>query len=1140
MKLHLSSLLSVITLIVFSSLSYADPVITRPTAIKISAPVSIETLKSKIADTEASAELDEPTKTQLVEYYRKTVRNLQKIESNNAATEAFAQVRKEEPQLAAQIRNDLEERRKLTAPEPKDIVSPSTPLIEMEHKLADEKAAVAAAKAMLSDLEQQLKLSEARSATIQNRLLDINREQQGITDQLLRWKPNNRLPLLADARRWLFQTNLLALRSEIAMLDQELMSLPARIEYLQAGLAWHQFSYQRLSERVAALQEIVNQQRQIDADEAKAQAEKTQQQLEGKPVLVQNLADENESLANELSALADDLDQITRASEATRKENEQIEKQFQTIQKRIEIGGYGRGLGKVLIELDRQLPDIDAFQTKAAYRANRIAEIGLKQLKNNEEYRKLSSIQQYVDQLTASVPESQTTKMRADLTKLAVNRKELLVQLNKLYASYLQSLNDYEFIDQNFLNTAQDYKYFLAENMVWSRSSPPPSLAGLKQLPEDLAWLFAPDLWRQVPQALFDQATRSPMPALGVAFFLFLLWKAKHFYALLRKTGANVGKISKDKITDTFNALLLTLLLAASWPLLIAWAGWQLSVSAAATPFTHVIADLLVSVALSFFYIRIFWVLCAPGGLANVHFLIPEATTQQLHRELGRMMAVLLPAQFIYMLIYRYDLEVSTGEAGRLLIAVILIALTVFLYRIIPSRQMLANTAPKSIQGSWLLLRAKWLRLLLIAIPVVMLVLDMMGYIFTVAILTLNLVYTLYLVAGLFVIERIAIRWLLLTQRRLAWKAALEKRAAAKAKKEAESASHTELESEYGELEEPVIDFATLSEESLYLLKMSMIVVGVLGFIAIWQESLPALSFLNNITLWNHTALISGEQQLVPVTLLDVVAAVLIAVITYMVAKYLPSLLEIIMLQRTAMSAGSRYTVTTVTNYIIVAIGTILFFSSLGVNWSSIQWLIAALGVGIGFGLQDIVANFISGLIILFERPVRVGDIITIGGQDGTVIKIRIRTTSLLNWDRQELIVPNKQFITEKLVNWTLSEQTSRIVIPVGLAYGGDVELAMKLLMEIAEAHPHTMSDPGPSVIFDAFGDNALSLKLRCYVPEIGYKITTSTELHQEINRRFNEAGLVIAYPQRDVHLDTTTPLQVNLLQSQPSSAGAA
>ena len=254
---------------------------------------------------------------------------------------------------------------------------------------------------------------------------------------------------------------------------------------------------------------------------------------------------------------------------------------------------------------------------------------------------------------------------------------------------------------------------------------------------------------------------------------------------------------------------------------------------------------------------------------------------------------------------------------------------------------------------------------------------------------------------------------------------------------------------------------------------------------------------------------------------------------TIAAAKYLPSLLEIIMLQQTTMTAGSRYTVTTVTNYIIVATGMIMFFNILGVDWSKLQWLVAALGVGIGFGLQEIVANFISGIIILFERPIRVGDTVTIGDHDGIVIRIRIRirATTIRNWDRKELLVPNKEFITGQLINWTLSDATTRIVIPVGLAYGGDVELALKLMLETAEEHPDVLLDPEPSVIFDEFGDNALSLKLRCFIADNFYRLAIVTVLHQAINRKFNDAGLVIAFPQRDVHLDTNTPLDVRIQQ---------
>jgi potassium efflux system protein len=310
-----------------------------------------------------------------------------------------------------------------------------------------------------------------------------------------------------------------------------------------------------------------------------------------------------------------------------------------------------------------------------------------------------------------------------------------------------------------------------------------------------------------------------------------------------------------------------------------------------------------------------------------------------------------------------------------------------------------------------------------------------------------------------------------------------------------------------------------------------LVLVGIFGFVMLWADILPAFGLLNEITLWSHAALVSGEQQLIPVTLMDLGQACMIAFITVASAKYLPSLLEIIMLQQTSITAGSRYTVTTVTNYIIVATGVLSFFNILGVDWSKLQWLVAALGVGIGFGLQEIVANFISGIIILFERPIRIGDTVTIGENDGVVVRIRIRATTIRNWDRKELLVPNKEFITGQLINWTLSEPTTRIVIPVGLAYGGDVELALKLMMEAAEEHSDILLDPAPTVVFDEFGDNALSLKLRCFIPDTFYRLAIVTCLHKAINQKFNDAGLVIAFPQRDVHLNTNSPLDIRIQQ---------
>jgi potassium efflux system protein len=230
------------------------------------------------------------------------------------------------------------------------------------------------------------------------------------------------------------------------------------------------------------------------------------------------------------------------------------------------------------------------------------------------------------------------------------------------------------------------------------------------------------------------------------------------------------------------------------------------------------------------------------------------------------------------------------------------------------------------------------------------------------------------------------------------------------------------------------------------------------------------------------------------------------------------------------MDSGARYAFTTLCRYAITAIGVILAFNFIGFNWSKLQWLIAALGVGLGFGLQEIVANFICGLIVLFERPFRVGDTVTIGEVTGTVARIRIRAATIIDWDRKELIVPNKEFITGRLINWSLSDPIVRIIIPVGIAYGSDTELAEKLLLKAARGNRLVLSEPEPLAIFKGFGDNSLNFELRVFINGIDNWIPMLHSLNRTIDRQFREAGITISFPQRDVHLDTTGPLEVRVV----------
>ena len=221
---------------------------------------------------------------------------------------------------------------------------------------------------------------------------------------------------------------------------------------------------------------------------------------------------------------------------------------------------------------------------------------------------------------------------------------------------------------------------------------------------------------------------------------------------------------------------------------------------------------------------------------------------------------------------------------------------------------------------------------------------------------------------------------------------------------------------------------------------------------------------------------------------------------------------------------GTRTAITTLCQYGVIAIGIAIFASVLKLDWSRFGWIVTALSVGLGFGLQEVVANFVCGLILLFERPIRAGDIVTVEGTTGKVVKINMRATIITNWDRQDLVVPNKTLITGSFINWTLTASINRVQIIIGIAYGSDTQLARQLLVEIANEHPSLMQEPPPISTFDGFGDSALTISLRAYLPDLEDRLTVITELHTMINQRFEEHNIEIPFPQRDLNLRSGWP----------------
>ncbi|MBN1420159.1 MAG: mechanosensitive ion channel [Planctomycetes bacterium] len=279
---------------------------------------------------------------------------------------------------------------------------------------------------------------------------------------------------------------------------------------------------------------------------------------------------------------------------------------------------------------------------------------------------------------------------------------------------------------------------------------------------------------------------------------------------------------------------------------------------------------------------------------------------------------------------------------------------------------------------------------------------------------------------------------------------------------------------------------------------------------------LPALQGLLESVGWTVDR--SGETAVI-LSLWDISIALLVLFGTGAVLRELPGVYETLVYPRTRWDPGLRYAVLAISRYAIGTGGVLAALSAVHLGISKIQWILAAASVGLGFGLQEIVANFVSGIILLVERPIRVGDIVSVGDVSGQVERINIRATAITNWDRQTVLVPNKEFITGKLTNWTYGDLVVRTTISVGAAYGTDPEKVRAILLEVADAHRHVLKTPPPAAFFMGFGDSSLDFVLFVFVPAPAFRFPVQNDLNGAIARRFQEEGIEIPFPQRDVYL---------------------
>ena len=899
-----------------------------------------------------------------------------------------------------------------------------------------------------------------------------------------------------------------ALKSEQAVIELKLKGTPVLSDLRTAKIAWLDATVSEADALLIELRDAAADRRQTAAIQRGAETRRLLSQLSSPRPELQAFADSNLELVEHSQSLAKEIEAARQGLAGTRQLTEGIEQDANLTQRRLEVAGLEAQLGEVMLSRLASLPDSQAILSANRTRNEQIADVSIGAIDTEQALRDMGDRQTYFGLSFGPRTEWNASELRV-ADRLYDQRRELLQELLQSENTLLRLLVDENQAAEQLARVSSDYEQMLTGALLWVRNY---AFFDAEHLMQQLDDIISIEPLRHLRDD-WPRVVRDPATIALLLLALITLWRHRRFSALLEH---KIGKPIRPRDESTrliLETLALTILMVAPIPLLIFWMSRVVEVLGGQAPLMTGISGVLFNVAqllLALYLLRAMadrlgvgrrllkWNSPRCDAFTNdLRWFLPIAATALAVTALGRGSS-------------------PTDSGGPLAAAgsfVISVAILFYAVRMLRSETFGADGLLK------LFFRAAAL------ISAAIIIMHLSGQLFAAHLYLQALGLSIAAVVGTLLIINVIQRMLML------YRANLERE-----KKEALKASEAEedSDSEEGTQESDLEAVASLSEAYNQLLGLvRLLSLGALLWF-IWSPALPALSILDTVTLWTATDPQLPADTVRNITLSVLLLALLVIAVTMLVTRHLPPLLNVVLMEWTTVTPGSRYAAGMLMQYVIIGVGFSIALMMLGFKWEKVQWLVAALGVGIGFGLQEIVANFISGLIVLFERPIRVGDIINAGGADGTVTRINPRATVIETFEGKELMIPNKELITSVVTNWSLSSPKLRVLVPIGIAYGSDVDDAIRRLENIAKRHVEVLDDPEPVVTFEDFGDNALVLWLRCYA--IKDYIRVATELRRIIYREFNEAQISIAFPQRDVHLTTPEPLSVRMLREDPDA----
>lgn len=1107
----------------------------EPPRLQSNADLTVEQVRRTAREAEVRKDIDVPIKARIAELSRATLGDLESVPELRAQAETYRQLMRDAPDQIRDLERTLEKLRSESDQTVSGPLSSGSTLNELEQTLAQAETRQAASRAELTMLDLEIERVDTEPAELRNAQREAQAGLERLREEIQTASGASRQTLLTITETQAKRAALLVREAQVDALRSRIDAQPqlARLTQLRREVIREQL--QRDDADLKRLVALVDQRRVDDARRAGEEASERERQLVDRSPSLTRLAAANVQSSAQLAGTAKEIESLRQARDRRTAEAEHLAVDFQRARLSLARSKLTESLARVLAERAAALPEAEQFRRARGERARAAESIAAAAFQVEREQRRLANPDEELDAVmrkeAARTRPAELAALRAEAVVLIADRRELLDRLSTSQRTYLNTLDELVAAEDQLLSTAQDYRNLIDKALFWVPVAPL-SERSFSDLPQTLLWLASPTGWREVGETIVDQAQQRSLQVLVLfGAVLAIVAARKRLLARLRHLSERKGAEGEPDVAATVQALGTTLLVVAPLPLAIWTVGNLIVASSTASEFANAVGEGLSPAAwgilVGLFFSRLF----RRDGIAQLHFGLDAQSVRALRRASRVFTFLVVPLGFVNQVASQYDDLIVRASLGRLthMLALIVFAGVISLTFRPGGRVLSRYFGPGAENRDVVMKYAAYV--FACVVPLSLAVLSAVGFYNAAQVFGRLTLISCLAAAAIALFHTLTARWLR-DQRD-----ELERERTQGMNREVEVL----IDGARKNLDRP--DLVSIGAQATRLLRALSAILLVVAVLVVWHGALPGLSRLNEISLWTYTDVVEGQTVQRAVTLGGVMLALTTGFVAIVAVKNIGGFLDIAFPERARLSGGSRYAIRTVTRYVIVGAAVMTVFSVLGGNWSRIQWLVAAMGVGLGFGLQEIFANFVSGLIILFERPIRIGDTVTVADVTGVVTRVQARATTVTDFDRKEAVIPNKTVITERVVNWTLSDPITRVALKVGVAYGSDTAATCESILKAVRSVPYVLANPAPSVFFLAFGDSSLSFEARFFVEGVSQRIPATHDVLTAIERELRQAGIEIPFPQRDVHLKSALPAlrahDTVEAKENPAAAGA-